>query len=74
MDDRDSIAIDKISSSEAFLNFSAFGPANQPVSSGCVGTKRTKELIACLQPDRRVEIFVDEKREVKITKPAKPKK
>ena len=46
----------------------------QPVSSGCVGTKRTKELIACLQPDRRVEIFVDEKREVKITKPVKPKK
>ncbi|MFN0317677.1 MAG: OmpA family protein [Burkholderiales bacterium] len=46
----------------------------QPVSSGCVGTKRTKALIACLQPDRRVEIFVDEKREVKITKPVKPKK
>ncbi len=47
---------------------------NQPVTSDCVGNKRSKDLIACLQPDRRVEIFVDEKREVKVIKPAAPKK
>jgi hypothetical protein len=28
----------------------------------CVGTKATKELIACLQPDRRVDIEVSGKR------------
>ncbi len=45
----------------------------QPVTTDCVGEKRSKELIVCLQPDRRVEIFVDEKREVQVTKPTNPK-
>ncbi len=29
---------------------------SQPVSTGCVGNRKTPKLVACLQPDRRVEI------------------
>lgn len=31
---------------------------NDPVSKDCKGTKKTKALVACLQPDRRVEIQI----------------
>ena len=30
----------------------------QPVTKGCKGNKKTKKLIACLQPDRRVEVEI----------------
>ncbi|MFN0317671.1 MAG: OmpA family protein [Burkholderiales bacterium] len=47
----------------------------QPITAQCEGTKSNPQLIACLQADRRVEIFVDEKREVKkVVKVTKPKK
>lgn len=47
----------------------------QPITAQCEGTKSSPALIECLQPDRRVEIFVDEKREVKkVVKVSKPKK
>lgn len=40
----------------------------EPITKDCVGDKRSKALIECLQPDRRVEIFVDEKQQVIIKK------
>lgn len=59
---------------KAYLMESAGIPADRIVAKGidganpvtkpgeCVGTKRTKALIACLQPDRRVEIEVTGKK------------
>lgn len=38
--------------------------SSEPVSN-CEGTKKTKALIACLQPDRRVEVHITIEREVK---------
>ena len=40
-------------------NMTATGAGeSQPVSKNCVGEKATAELIACLQPDRRVEVII----------------
>jgi OOP family OmpA-OmpF porin len=41
---------------------------SEPVTTGCVGTKKTPKLIACLAPDRRVEI------ESKIQRPVSDKR
>lgn len=41
---------------------------SEPITKDCVGDKRSKALIECLQPDRRVEIFVDEKQQIIIKK------
>ena len=30
----------------------------QPITTGCIGTKSTTELKACLQPDRRVTVEI----------------
>lgn len=38
---------------------------SDPVTTDCTGTKRTKALIECLQPDRRVEVHITGVREVK---------
>jgi OOP family OmpA-OmpF porin len=38
--------------------------SSDPVTTDCQGTKRTKELIACLQPDRRVEVHITIERQV----------
>lgn len=38
--------------------------SSEPVTN-CEGTKKTKALIACLQPDRRVEVHITIEREVK---------
>jgi outer membrane protein OmpA-like peptidoglycan-associated protein len=32
--------------------------SRHPVTTQCVGTRATPELVGCLQPDRRVEIEV----------------
>lgn len=40
------------------------GKSNPVTGDTCKGTKKSKELIACLQPDRRVEIEVQGKRVV----------
>jgi outer membrane protein OmpA-like peptidoglycan-associated protein len=39
--------------------------SSDPVTTDCTGTKRTKALIECLQPDRRVEVHITGEREVK---------
>jgi OOP family OmpA-OmpF porin len=39
--------------------------SSDPVTTDCTGTKRTKALIQCLQPDRRVEVHITGEREVK---------
>lgn len=38
--------------------------SSDPVTTSCEGTKRTKALIECLQPDRRVEVHITIEREV----------
>lgn len=38
--------------------------SNEPVTTDCTGTKRTKALIECLQPDRRVEVHITGERQV----------
>lgn len=39
--------------------------SSDPVTTDCTGTKRTKALIECLQPDRRVEVHITAEREVR---------
>jgi OOP family OmpA-OmpF porin len=39
--------------------------SSEPITSDCKGTKRSKALIECLQPDRRVEIDISIERKVK---------
>ncbi len=36
----------------------------EPVTKDCKGEKKTKKLIECLAPDRRVEIFIPAKKQV----------
>lgn len=38
--------------------------SSDPVTTDCTGTKRTKALIECLQPDRRVEVHITGERQV----------
>jgi OOP family OmpA-OmpF porin len=38
--------------------------SSDPVTTDCTGTKRTKALIECLQPDRRVEVHITVERKV----------
>lgn len=36
----------------------------EPVTKDCKGTKKTKKLVECLAPDRRVEIFIPAKKQI----------
>ena len=38
--------------------------SSDPVTTDCTGTKRSKALIECLQPDRRVEVHITVERQV----------